>query len=296
MISVVIILKNDLGVVDTIKGLNRQDFKGKFEIIVVDRSTIKYPKIVSKVPLRWISFDAKGKRYTIPEQRNEGIKQSIGEIVVFIDASCVPNKNWLTEIIKPIKEQGEKIVMGNTGSIGGVTLNDLAYEKLKNTKHVSEAPTINLAIAKEVFGKVGIFDTALEYGSDVDFAWRSIKAGLKISYQKSAYIAHNWGEAKEETKRTVLYGKARARILIKHFSTHWRNLLGKDSPVILYPILILLLPVTFSFPWYPLVFFLLVLKNIREPNPAGIVLKHIIYGWGVLIELKDQIIKWLKKS
>lgn len=296
MISVVIILKNDLGVVDTIKGLNTQDFKGKFEIIVIDRSTIKYPKISSKVPLKWINFDAKGKRYTIPEQRNEGIRLSNGEIVVFIDASCVPNRDWLTEIIKPIKKEGEKIVMGKTGSIGGLTLNDLAYEKLKNTKYVSEAPTINLAITKDVFDDVGLFDTKLEYGSDVDFTWRAIKGGLKIRYQKSAYIAHDWGETKEETKRTMLYGKARARILIKHFRTHWKNLLGKDSPVILYPTLILLLPIAFVFHWYPLVFLLLILKNIKEPNPAGIVLKHIIYGWGVLIELKTQTTKWLKKS
>lgn len=290
MISVVIILKNDLGVVDTIKGLNIQDFKDKFEIIVVDRSTIKYPKINSKVLLRWINFDAKGKRYTIPEQRNEGIRRSRGEIVVFIDASCVPKKNWLTEIIKPIKEEGEKIVMGKTGSVGGETLNDLAYDKLKNTKYVSEAPTINLAIEKDVFDGVGLFDTKLEYGSDVDFTWRAIKAGLKIRYQKPAYIEHDWGEAKEETKRTILYGKARARILIKHFSTHWKYLLGKDSPVILYPTLILLLPITFVFPWYPLVFLLLILKNIKEPNPVGIVLKHIIYGTGVIIEVVSYML------
>ncbi len=295
MTSVVIILKNDLGVIETINGLNKQDYKGKFEIIVVDRSTITYPKFVSKIPLRWINFDAKGKKYTIPEQRNEGIKQSKGEIVAFIDASCVPNKNWLTEIVKPIEEQGEKMVMGKTGSVGSSTLNDLAYKKLENTKYVTEAPTINLAITKEVFEKVGLFDTDLEYGSDVDFTWRAVERRIKIKYQKTAFIVHNWGVAKEEVKRTTLYGKARARILIKHFRTHWKNLLGKDSPVILYPTLILLLPLTIIFPWYPIVFVLLVIKNIKEPNPAGIVLKHIIYGWGVLIELKDQLIKWLKK-
>ncbi len=296
MISVVIILKNDLGVVDTIKGLNGQDFKGKFEIIVVDRSTIKYPIINSKVSLRWIDFDAKGKRYTIPEQRNEGIRQSKGEIVVFIDASCVPNNNWLSEIIKPIKEEGEKIVMGKTGSVGGATLNDLYHERISKIRYIDEAPTINLAITKDIFETVGLFDSSLEYGSDADFTWRAGYKGIKVRYYPKAYVAHNWGDHKDETKRAFLYGKGRMRILIKHWDKKWKNLYGVDVEAIVYPVFILITPLLIIYPKLLIIYGFLLLKNIREPKPVEIIIKHIIYGWGVLVELKDQIIKWLKKS
>lgn len=291
MISTVIINKNDLKIINTIKKLNRQDYSGKFEILVVDRSTIVYPKIKSKVPLRWINYNPKGKRYTIPEQRNIGIQKSKGDIIVFIDASCVPDKNWLSNIVKPILTEGEKIVMGKTGSIGKPTINDLGYIKIANQKYVDEAPTINLAISKDVFITVGEFDESLEYGSDVDFTWRSIDQGFKIRYQPSAYVAHNWGDTKQEITRNILYGKARTRLLIKHLRTHWKNMLGKDSVCLLYPTILIFLPLAIFFPWYLLIFPLLVIKNINEANPEIIIAKHIVYGYGVLLEIKDQIVK-----
>ena len=290
MISIVIILKNDLKVVNTIEGINKLNYRGDAEIIIVDRSTINCPKIESRISLKWIKFDPRGKQYTIPEQRNKGLDEAKGDIIVFIDASCVPEKNWLIELVKPINEEKEKIVMGRTGSIGKATLNDLSHEKLKETMYVNEAPTINLAISKEVFGKIGYFDEKLEYGSDIDLTWRAIDKGFKIRYQPTAYVAHDWGNTKQETKRTILYGKARARLLIKHYRTRWKNLLGNDSPVILYSVLIIGLPIALFFPWYLLLFVLLVVKNIKESNPVGIVVKHIIYGLGVLIEVKNQLL------
>ncbi len=285
-ISIIIILKNDLGIVDTLEALNKQQYDGKFEVIVVDRSTIKYPKIIHDFPLNWINYDPKGKRYTIPQQRNVGVKQATGDIIVFLDASCVPEEHWLEEITKPIIHGSEVIVMGRTGSAGGKTLNDLAHEKLKQSKYVSEAPTINLAIKRSVFSVVGSFDEQLEYGSDVDFSWRSIDSGLKIKYQPTAFLTHDWGDQKQ-IKRTILYGRARARLLIKHRATRWKNLFSSDSPVVIYPLLILGLPISIVYPPYLLLFVLLVLKNIKEPNPIGIVAKHIVYGWGVILEIAN---------
>lgn len=285
MVTVIVILKNDLGIVDTISGLNNQICNERFEIIVVDRSTIQYPKILSKIPLTWIDYDAKGKRFTIPQQRNAGLKKSKGDIIAFIDASCVPEKDWLQNLINPILKENEDIVMGKTGSAGGATLNDLAHEKLKNSKYVSEAPTINLSIRKSVFLEVGYFDETLDYGSDVDFTWRSIDKGFRIRYEPSAYLTHDWGDSKEERKRTILYGRARARLLIKHRKTRWKNLFTTDSPVLIYPTLIVGLPISLLYPPYLLLFVLLVLKNIREPDPIGIVTKHIVYGWGVILEV-----------
>lgn len=291
LISIVIILKNDLGIIDTITGLNQQDYKGKFEIIVVDRSTINYPIINSKIPVTWVKFDPKGKRFTIPHQRNLGVKTSQGDIIAFLDANCLPNKDWLSKLVAPIIEEGENIVAGVTLSRHKETINDIGYQKLKTKKYIFESGTNNLTFKKEIVKKIGYFDESFDYGSDVEFTWRAVRAGYKIRFVPDAISYHDWGGTKEELGRTLLYGSARARILFKHWRTHWQNLLGQDSPVILYPTLILLLPLIFIFPWYPLVFVLLVLKNINEPNPVGIVLKHIVYGWGVLTELKYQMQK-----
>jgi GT2 family glycosyltransferase len=293
MISVVIILKNDLGIVNTIKELNDQDFSGKFEIVVVDRSTMVYPKIISKVPLRWIKYDPKGKRYTIPEQRNVGVKEAKGDIVVFLDANCIPKNDWLTKMVEPIINENENIVFGVTQSTNEKSLNNIPRKKYGHNKYVTEAWTNNLAFKTKILDKIGYFDETFDYGSDAEFSWRSINAGYKIRLQPEAISFHDWGDTNEELKRSILYGKARARLYLKHYKTHWMNLFGKDSPVLLYPVLILGLPITLVFPWYLLVFPILILKNIKEQNPFGVLTKHLFYGWGILIELKNQALNKL---
>ena len=65
----------------------------------------RFPKV------RWIYFHNKtNKKITIPEQRNLGIKKARGDIIVFIDANCVPRKNWLVELTMPIFKDNENIV------------------------------------------------------------------------------------------------------------------------------------------------------------------------------------------
>jgi len=296
MISVVIILKNDLRIVSTIKELNKQTYKGKFEIVVVDRSTITYPKIRSKVPLRWIKYDPKGRRFTIPHQRNVGIREAKGEIVVFLDANCIPKPNWLTKMVEPMKKENENLVLGVTLSTNENSLNNIPTERYGRKKYVDDAWTNNLGFKKKIIKNVGYFDESFDYGSDVEFSWRTINLGYKIRYQPEAISYHDWGDIKEEIGRSILYGKARTKLYIKHYKTHWKNLFGKDSPVLLYPTLILLLPLAFIFPWYLLVFPLLMLKNIREKNPLGILTKHIFFGIGVLTELKDLALRKLKSN
>lgn len=294
MISIIIIVKNDRGVEMTLEHLHKLHTKYKTEIILVDASEGKLDDIKVKFPLaNWINFkNTKNKRITIPEQRNIGLKNAKGNIIVFTDASCVPEENWLEELLKPINIENEKIVMGRTGSVNKYTLNDIYHEKLKESKYVSEAPTINLAIAKEVLLNIGIFDEDLEYGSDVDLTWRATENGYSIRYQPKAIVNHDWGTPTDEFKRTYYYGKARTRILLKHLSSKWRNLFSVDSPVLLYPTLILSLFIILIYPYYLTVFLilnvLLLIKNANEPHPKLIIAKHYIYGLGVIAELYDK--------
>lgn len=294
MISVVIILKNDLGIIDTISSLNNQNIRSKFEIVVIDRSTIEYPKISSKIPLRWVKYSSTNKKHTIPEQRNLGISLARGNIIVFFDANCVAEPLWLKNMTTPILHGKEDIVSGLTMSKGGFTLNDHLYSIRGHQKYLQDAATISLAIRKSVFDTVGVFDTDFEYSSDTDFSWRAIDHGYKIYFEPTAVAYHDWGDTKRELRRMILYGKGGARLLIKHRRTRWKLLLGDRVVDILYPSLILLLPIAIKHPSYLLVFPALILKNARNPNPVGIVLKHIVYGCGVIVEVFNQIARQIK--
>jgi len=293
MISIVIIVKKDKKVEETINEVLKNEIDMPKEVIIVDKSEgqLNYirDKFVNRV--NWIEFpENPNKKWTIPEQRNTGIKAAKGEIIVFIDASCIPDKNWLKNLLYPIRYDNENFVAGATFSTGTTTTNDLFHLKNKENKYLEECATINLAFKKELCEKVGYFDETFDYGSDVDFAWRVVDSGYKIRYAPNALITHDWGDYKEEIKRNLLYGQARAHLYLKH-KHRLKNIFSKDPVLAVYPMFILLLPITFLIPWYPLILVLLVIKNLKDPKPVSIVMKHLVYGFGALQEVCKNIVK-----
>ncbi len=293
MISVVIIVKNDPKLEETLIALEKIDKQEEVEIIVVDASTKDFGIKEKFNNVNFIPFKGNGvKRYTIPEQRNAGIQAAKGDLIVFIDSSCVPSKEWLVELVRPIRDEHEMIVSGATFSTNKQTLNDLDHIKKADLKYIEECATINLAFKKSLVEKIGLFDERFDYGSDVDFSWRVRDAGIKIRYAPAAKITHDWGDVNQEFKRTLVYGQARARLYIKH-RNRLKNVIALDPVVLVYPILIIFIPFILFVPW--LIFIItnisLLLKNIRDPKSVYIILKHYIYGLGVLKEVVRHILR-----
>jgi GT2 family glycosyltransferase len=153
---------------------------------------------------------------------------------------------------------------------------------LVHKKYLDDAPTIALAIKKTVFKQIGHFDETFEYSSDTDLSWRAVKAGIKIRFEPNAILYTDWGDKKREIKRTILYGRGGARLLVKHWRWGWKKYLSTNITTIIYPVLILFSPLAIIYPWYLLIFIALIIKNIREKDPILIVWTNILYGVGVL--------------
>jgi GT2 family glycosyltransferase len=187
ILSSILIIKNldFLGIIPV--------FLLKTEILVVDASEGNLYDIKKEFPsVRWIYFhNKKNKKIAIPEQRNLGLKKAKGNIITFIDGNCVPDKNWLIELTKPINDETESIVAGSIKSIGGKTIWDVGEERMNSKKYLDKAPIINIAFKKEIIKKVGFFDEKFNYGSDGDFTWRATDLGYKIRYNKDAIIYHD---------------------------------------------------------------------------------------------------------
>lgn len=285
MISIIIIVKNDKNIEKTLYHLEKINKPQKTEILVIDASGGLLDTIKNQYPfVKWIFFyNSTNKKITIPEQRNLGVKKSRGKIIVFLDAGCVPRKNWLINISEHIFDKSEYIVAGKTLSEGKTTIRDLTSKLNSGKKYLEECPTINLAIKKDVFDKIGLFDETFECGEDIDFSWRAVDAGYKIRYVGNALVTHNWGTWQDEIKRSFWYGTGRTKLYQKH-KNRIKYLFTHDIVMVVYPIYILGLLLTFRYPFYPLLIIIPLIRN-RHNKPLHVVIDHLAYGLGVLKEL-----------
>jgi GT2 family glycosyltransferase len=290
--SIVIVNRYDRGIADTLSALAGLSSPIPFEVVVVDASAGRLDDIREAFPsIKWYSLPSPvPEKRTIAEQRNLGIQHSDGDIIVFLDASCVPCTNWLANLVSPIRHEQEYIVAGGVTSTRGPSAYDTAAPHESSTpadpcrQYLDEAPTMNMAIHRSVFTTVGTFDEDIGYAEDIDFCWRALDAGYRLRHVPEAEVAHDWGTTREDLKRTYRYGIGRTKLYQKH-PDHWRNLLGNDVMVLFYPAYLLGLPLTILFWPYPLLLLVPIVRNIDQ-RPFRTVGYHIIYGLGVLRGLR----------
>jgi GT2 family glycosyltransferase len=287
-VSIVIISKDEPALADTLAALAADPGAALAQVVVVDASDGRLDAVRLGFPdVRWIDFDraATGARVTIPHQRNAGIAAADGEVVVFIDAGCVPQEGWFSALLEPLLDGTENIVCGSVRYMADEIY--AAHGLDASDRYLAECPTINLAFRRVVAEKTGPFDERFEYGSDVDFTWRAVSAGFKIRFVPAAAISHDWGGFRRQLKRSHQYGVARARLYRKHVRRLPR-LLKHDSVALMYPLFILGLPLTFKYRGYPLLLAIPAWRN-RRHRPLLTLVDHLVYGLGVLSELARML-------
>lgn len=181
----------------TIKALLKQNYpKKNYEIIIVDDgSTDKTVEVVSKLPVKLIKLKHKGPA----NARNTGAKNSRGNIILFTDADCIPDKNWIKNMIAPFKN---KEVVGVSGTYKTLNKDSLIarflgyeieyrHEKMKKKKYIDFIGTFSAAYKKSVFLKEGGFDTSfsMSSGEDPELSYR-ISKKHKLIFQPSAFVWH----------------------------------------------------------------------------------------------------------
>jgi glycosyltransferase involved in cell wall biosynthesis len=285
MVSIVIISKDEPALDGTLARVGEQAraMHVECELIVVDASLGRLNGIRWRHPdVRWIDFlPPPGVHVSIPHQRNAGVREAHGEIVVFTDAGCLPRARWLERLLAPIRDGSEQVTSGPAPSgSGGGGIYDAHMAGRARSEYLSETPTINLAFRRAAFEVVGGFDERFAYGSDVDFSWRLSDAGFRIRNVQDAVVEHDWESGRRQLRRAYQYGRGRARLYLKHrrrLSGAWR----RDPVVFAYPAFLLGLPLAVRFPAYPLLLLLPAWRN-RENGALRVLGNHLAFGAGVL--------------
>lgn len=292
MISVVVISKDEPALGETLTALRDQVARQaeRCEILVVDASAGRLDGIrrAHAPAVRWIQFQRPaGAGVTIPHQRNAGVRAADGDIVVFTDSGCYPDRDWLARLTAPLRA-GEHVTAGPALAVAEDfdPYSGAAARHVPADGYLKECPTINMAFRREAFDAVAGFDESFAYGSDIDFSWRLTDAGYRIRAVPDAVIRHDWGTWQRQLRRAYAYGKARARLYRKHRARR-RRVFAEDPMVVVYPAFLLGLPLTLVFPLYPALLLIPAWRN-RSLGVVRVLADHLAYGAGVLAEIAGR--------
>jgi glycosyltransferase involved in cell wall biosynthesis len=190
------------------------------EIILVDSSSDKTPKIMKPYVDKIITTEPKG----CGTARVVGIKNSTGDIIVFTDIDAILYPNWLEELIKPFNNSYVNAVQGKiyAKSYGGKNEKGMFSTGLKEKgKYICGC---NIAFRRKVLK---------EFPIDTNILWEDIELGYRISKKyviygaKNAIIYHYGPLAGVISKERDLWNSAMwagigwSRILLKHKNLYW---------------------------------------------------------------------------
>jgi len=293
-ISIVIVVKDEPEIAQTLKLIDTQFDDAYMECIVVDASNGRLRDIAQLNPqVQWIDFKSRNskRKITIAEQRNVGVRASSGEDIVFCDAGGSPEPGWLKALTTPLLAKKHVLVGGPVRATNPNSAK--IWTNLQSDGEEIQYPTTaNLALTREAFDLVDGFNEDLEYGSDADLVWRLKEQGITQICVASAVMGLDGGTKSRERKRAWRYGKALADLLSLHPKR--RSAKFRSNPEIwIYPVLNLvailaLLPLGFS-ELIAILFFTgnlgLLIKNRSSRHPFAVLANHYIYGWGFTYQL-----------
>lgn len=150
--------------------------------------------------------------------RNQGVRVAQGEILVFTDADCRPQPQWLREIVGPFRDDRVGMVAGEIQALSGSSLLERYADRQEtlSQKHTLAHPflpygqTANLAVRRSVFQAIGLFRPYLTTGGDADIGWRMQQSAAgTIAFAPQAIVQHRhratWGDFASQWRR---YGRS----------------------------------------------------------------------------------------
>lgn len=165
-----------------------------YEIVVSDDSPTNLAKsfIEQDYPfVKWVEGPKKGPA----ANRNNAVKFSNGDWLIFTDDDCLPTENWLASYLKMIHTNPEIAVFE------GCTKADRPKERFDEESPINTTGnclwSCNFAIKKTMFNYLNGFDESFPFAAmeDVDFYSR-VKATTTILFVKEALVIHPWRRIK----------------------------------------------------------------------------------------------------
>lgn len=222
LISVIIPTHNEEKVIgDCLESLKKQNYKPLELIVVDDGSQDKTVDIVKKYRITILRQNHRGPG----PARNLGSKHAKGEILVFVDADMIFDRNFISDLVRPILDNrtigtfSKNEMVANTNNLWSICWNinrNLPESRMIPLDYPNEAPVFR-AILKKEFDKVGGFEATGEYTDDWSL---SRKLGIKSTLASGAFYYHAnpssisevWRQARWIGKNEFISGSLKRRV------------------------------------------------------------------------------------
>jgi len=179
--------------------LTQRDFTKNLEVVVVDDGSVdNTADIIKEFPVTYIYQENGGPA----KARNTGWNNSHTEIIFFTDSDCVPQDNWISTMCSSFRK-GAHVVAGSYALKDRPSLlekcihYEIFYRHRQMPTFTKAFGSYNFAIMKKILQEIGGFNENYRRasGEDNDLAYRIIKAGYKIYFEKGAKVIHNHDES-----------------------------------------------------------------------------------------------------
>lgn len=285
MISIIIPSYNsELTIERCLASLQNQTYGGQCEIILVDSSIDKTVQIVEdKFPqVRLFHFPTKTDPGTA---RNHGVKNSKGDLVLFIDSDCIAEPDWMEKMECYHREHPEVAAIGGS-VVNGNHEDDLVglvgyisefreFLPQQPQGFVRSVPTLNISYKRWVFERHGFFDPHYYPQEDLVFNHNITSNGEKILFIPEIKVRHHH---RSETSHYLRHQKNIGRITAMVLKTVPLpgSSLAKNK-----------LLFVFMGPFLPIVKYMRTIKVFLTKNP-GLLMRHPL----AFVLLKVGLLYW----
>lgn len=218
--------------------------KKRLEIIVVDDgSTDRTREIVKKHKFKLFRTQHKG----FGHARNFGVKKSMGDIILFIDADMVVDKNYVKELMKELQKNNLDAVEGSEFLINS----DKIIPKLSYCRSALGFKKTKIPIPrmykKVVFKDIGGINDSYGYYLDWELQQRCIKNGYRIGHTSKAKVWHNAPDNFNELWRQHRWAGKSAIFFLKGYKKKFFNIIRFPLLVVPLPLYIISLYISLPF-------------------------------------------------